>query len=76
MYDDAEHAKILCRLLPVTRILAETDAPYLKPPSWNEECSSPGLIPSIIREIAKTKGMDETAVFKQIRKNCEDLYSV
>ena len=76
LYPNAEHVKEICRLVPMERILAETDAPYLKPPQWKEQYSSPGLIPLIISEIAKTKRVDEDAAFLQLRENAKYVYGV
>ena len=76
LYRESEHIKEICRLVPLDRLLAETDAPYLRPPEWKEKYSSPSLIPLIITEIAKTKRVDEEATFAQTQEHGVSLRSL
>lgn len=79
LYDNKEisnHIKEIAKKVPINRILAETDSPYLSPPQLKQNYSTPALIPSIIKEVASVKGIDEECAFKQIRENCRFVYGV
>lgn len=75
-FQTSDHIKDIVRTVPIERILAETDSPFLSPPQLKQKFSSPALIPSIIKEIAKVKGIEEEYAFKQIRNNCHFVYGV
>ena len=72
----SDHVKDIVKCVPIERILAETDSPFLSPPQFKQKFSTPALIPSIIKEIAKVKGIEEEYAFKQIRENCHFVYGV
>ena len=70
----SQHIKDIVKRIPINRILAETDSPFLMPPHLNQPCSTPALIPSIIREIASLKNLSERDTFVQIRENSRVVY--
>ena len=76
IYSDRKTTDDVIKHIPLERIIAESDAPFMRPPDWHEEVSSPGLVPSIIRKIAEIKGVAENDAFTQLRDNCRDLYGV
>lgn len=74
--DVSKHIKDIVKYVPIERILAETDSPFLMPPQLKQEFSTPALIPSIIKEIASVKGINEEFAFNKIRENCRYVYGV
>jgi len=64
-------------VLPLERIVVETDAPYLPRKSAERfDISLPKMIPDTIRAIAELKGIPAREAAKQIRTNSRELYGV
>ncbi|MBI4387817.1 MAG: TatD family hydrolase [Candidatus Omnitrophica bacterium] len=62
------------RRCPVTRILVETDAPYLPPQSLRGKRNEPSYVLETARQIASLKGMSEEAFGKQMVENARHLF--
>ena len=63
-------------MIPLDRILLETDAPYLPPSGVSASFSYPSLIAKTIRVIAEYKRLSVAAVAAQCRKNSYDIYGI
>lgn len=63
--------QFLARELAVSKILVETDSPFLNP---SKERNSPLNVPMAYREIAKIKGLDEKEIESIIYKNFQQLF--
>ena len=64
-----EHFQMVAKIVPLTQILTETDAPYLSPIVGERNDSTSILI--TIKQIAKIKEISEKSVSKQILKNAK-----
>ncbi|KAJ3438351.1 deoxyribonuclease tatdn2-related [Anaeramoeba flamelloides] len=62
------------KMVPLDKILSETDGPYMSPVPWRGKISHPGRIPWIIKKIAELKEVEEKQAFAQIRLNAKTLY--
>lgn len=67
-----EHFKMLAELVPLDKILTETDSPYLSPVAG--ERNEPANVRFTIKEIARIKNLSEEEVAEQIWKNAENLF--
>jgi len=65
-------AQELCRCCPLSRMVLETDAPYL--PVQSTYFSHPGQIPEIIEKVAKIKGCAVDLVATAVRENARTVY--
>jgi len=65
------HFQNLVKLVPLTQLLTETDAPYLSPVSGKR--NEPANVNVTIKEIAKVKEITEEEVAKQIWENAKKL---
>jgi len=63
------------KIIPMDKILIETDCPYLAPPQF-EERNNPLSLPYIIDEIAKIKGVGIEEVEKVTLKNTKELFNI
>ena len=62
--------------VPESRILSETDCPYLTPvPFRGTFPNEPKNIPYIVERLAELKGMDEDTLKKQIQSNAYALFT-
>ena len=57
---------------PISRILSETDSPYLSP--FRGEKNTPANIPVIVRRLAQIKGVSEEEMSAAIEENAERLF--
>ena len=57
------------KAIPMTKILVETDCPYMSPEPHRGEVNEPKNIPYIVRKIASIYGEDEEVVKKITGEN-------
>eukprot|EP00392_Amoebophrya_sp_AT5.2_P001336 g1338.t1 len=64
-------------LIPLERLLVETDAPYLQPLANSDHpFSYSALLPRVIRLIASLKGKSERETALQLRENARRVYGI
>ncbi|MDD5072829.1 MAG: YchF/TatD family DNA exonuclease [Candidatus Omnitrophica bacterium] len=63
-------------LVPMDRILAETDAPYLAPEGMRGKRNEPSYMLKAVEEIAKLKGLTAQDVARVTTLNCARLFGV
>ena len=61
-------------VIPRSRILIETDAPYLTPTPFRGRPNAPYLIPHTLRAMAVHLGTDASMLAAQISSNTEEVY--
>ena len=64
------------RSVPLTNILAETDAPYVAPASRRGTRNDPLAVVEVVRRIAEVRGEDEEAVRTALAANAVRLFSM
>ncbi len=69
-----QHFQMLVDLVPLDRLLTETDSPYLSPVSG--ERNEPINVKITVGEIAKIKGLEEADVRKKILDNSERVFGI
>lgn len=67
-----EHFKEIVKKVSITKLLTETDSPYLS--NIKGQRNEPGNVALIVKEIAKIKGMDEKEVENSIFMNYQRLF--
>lgn len=75
-YKNAQDKHSLVQLLPLERILLETDCPYLTPHPHRGERNEPAYIPYIASKIAQLKDLSIAEVSTQTAKNAFTLFSL
>lgn len=75
-FKNAMSAKEAVEVIPLDRLLLETDAPYLAPTPHRGEQNHSKYIPLIIKEIARLKGIDNKIIEDKTTENFEKLFSV
>lgn len=74
-YKNAENLRESVKILPLNKLLIETDAPYLSPQWFRWELNSPRKVKDIGNYIANLLNIEEWELREQIEKNFFDLYT-
>ncbi len=75
-FKNAGELKEVVKLLPMDRIVLETDCPYLAPVPFRGKRNSSLYIRYVIDEIAAVRGMDRAAVEEAAWENSHKLYRI
>ncbi len=73
-FKNAKKLKEVVQMLPLERILLETDAPYMAPEPHRGKRNSSLFIPHIAKTIADIKGIEYEEVVEVTNKNAKQLF--
>ena len=75
-FKNAKDLKEVAKILPLDKLLLETDAPYLAPVPFRGKLNSPAYLKYIAQEIANLKEIDIEEVKKQTTKNAQKIFGI
>lgn len=75
-FSNGENEKRAASLVPIERLMLETDSPYLTPEPYRGLRNDPRKIIEVAREIAKIRGMKLKKLEKRTTKNAEEFFSL
>jgi TatD DNase family protein len=75
-FRNAEELRAVARMVPLDRLLIETDSPYLAPMPFRGKTNSPAWVPYVAAELAKLKGLGVDEVAQATTYNFETLFGV
>ncbi|MDP3974887.1 MAG: TatD family hydrolase [Candidatus Jorgensenbacteria bacterium] len=64
------------KMIPMDRILSETDAPYVTPAPYRGKRNEPAYVVEVVKKLAELKGVGREAMAVQIRKNAERILTI
>ena len=64
------------RMVPLEKIMLETDCPYLTIEGKRGQSGEPAFMKKIAKCVAEIKGLSKDVVIDQIRKNTEDFFKI
>ncbi|MGP1931555.1 MAG: TatD family hydrolase, partial [Arsenophonus sp. ET-DL12-MAG3] len=64
----------VARMVPLDRILIETDSPYLSPAPYRGEENQPAYLRNIAQFLAELRGIDIEEIARVTKKNFCDLF--
>jgi TatD DNase family protein len=73
-FKNAAEIREAARIVPLDRLLVETDSPYLAPVPHRGRRNEPALVAEVARAVASLKGMPMEAVSEATRRNFEALF--
>ncbi|MCS0500214.1 TatD family hydrolase [Protaetiibacter mangrovi] len=73
-FKNAQNLRDALEVIPRSRILIETDAPYLTPTPFRGRPNAPYLIPHTLRAMAAHLGTDASMLAAQISSTTEEVY--
>lgn len=74
-FKTAQDLRDVASLVPMDRILIETDSPYLAPVPFRGKTNNPSYVPLVARQIAELRGLDVEAVAVQTSDNFDRLFN-
>ncbi len=63
-------------LIPMDRILSETDAPYVAPAPYRGKRNEPAYVVEVVKKLAEIKGVSVDEMAAQIWKNAEAVFKI
>lgn len=72
----APQYKELVEYVPIDRMHAETDSPYVAPAPYRGQRNEPLYVLEVVSKIAEIKGLSMTEVSEQLNKNANKLFGV
>jgi len=75
-FKNARVAKAVASVVPLDRLLIETDAPYLAPDPHRGKRNESKYVPLVAAEIARIKGVDVETVERRTSENAASLFHV
>ena len=73
-FKNAKKIRDVIEIVPLNRLLLETDGPYMSPSPFRGRVCEPSMIPKIAEEIARVKNVQIEDVFLACRENTRDTY--
>ncbi len=75
-FKNGKKLKQVAREIPLSRIVLETDCPYLAPEPYRGKRNQSGYIRYVAEEIARLKGISCEEVIEQTELNAREVYRV
>jgi len=66
----------IIKMIPLDRILSETDAPYVTPEPFRGKRNEPVYVVYVVRKLAELKGVSEEVMVEQIWKNAKEMFGI
>lgn len=68
--------EVLAEHVPLSRIVLETDAPYMAPVPKRGERNEPAFVAYVMKRLAEVYGVSEQEVERQTNANCEKILNI
>ncbi len=75
-FKNAKDLKEVAKIVPLDKLLLETDAPYLAPVPYRGKLNSPAYLKYIAQEIANIREIDIEEVKKQTTINAQKIFGI
>jgi len=75
-FKSARDLQAVARAVPLSRILIETDSPYLAPVPYRGKTNEPGFVPKVAEKIAELKGLTLEEIAAESTANFSSLFNV
>jgi TatD DNase family protein len=75
-YKNAEQVREAAKVVPIDRLLIETDCPFLAPQKYRGERNEPAYVTEVAAKIAEIKDISMEEVAKKTVQNAEKLFKI
>ncbi len=73
-FKTAQDLRDVAALVPMERLLIETDSPYLAPVPYRGKTNNPSYVPWVAKQLAEIKGCSPEAIGEQTSRNFDALF--
>lgn len=73
-FKTAQDLRDVAALVPMDRLLIETDSPYLAPVPYRGKTNNPSYVPWVAKQLAELKGCSPEAIGEQTSRNFDALF--
>ena len=73
-FKSAQALREVVAMVPLERLLIETDSPYLAPVPYRGKTNNPSYVPFVAQQVASTRGMALEAVAAATSRNFDQLF--
>lgn len=74
-FKNAQDLREVARLVPLDRLLIETDSPYLAPVPYRGKTNTPALVPWVAKQVAELRGISQEEVGRISSENFDRLFA-
>ena len=74
-FKTAQDLREVAALVPMDRLLIETDSPYLAPVPYRGKTNNPSYVPWVAKQLAEIKGCSPEAIGEQTSRNFDVLFA-
>ena len=74
-FKTAQDLREVAALVPMDRLLIETDSPYLAPVPYRGKTNNPSYVPWVAKQLAEIKGCSPEAIGEQTSRNFDALFA-
>jgi len=75
-FKNAKEVKEVAKIIPLDRLLIETDAPYLAPHPYRGKRNEPSYVKLVAEEIARLREMDFATICEITTRNAFDIFGI
>ena len=68
--------EVLPKVVPLDRIVLETDAPYMAPVPHRGKRNEPAFVTLVMQKLAEAYGVSEAEVERQTNENCKKVLNI
>ena len=72
-FKKAENLREVARVIPLDRLLTETDSPYLAPVPYRGKRNEPAYVREVTQELARLHLLSEEELARQVLENFENF---
>jgi TatD DNase family protein len=75
-FKTAQHLRDVAAMVPLDRMLIETDSPYLAPVPFRGKTNNPSYVPYVAKQLAAVRGVDIETIAAATSSNFSLLFGV
>jgi len=75
-YKNAQHLREMIRIVPLNRLMLETDAPFLPPQQFRGKRNEPAYVRFLAKFIAEIKGVEIEALGRITTENAKEFFNL
>jgi len=75
-FKNAGQLREVAAMMPIDRMLIETDSPYLAPVPYRGKTNNPSYLPRVAEHLARVRGMEVSDIARITSANFDTLFGI